>query len=146
MFSKLLLSLLLVLGVVALIVFAHDNPSYSVGEPTAVVRAWLDKTAASADNSTLETWDEEYVGGGKWVVSRYREDHSGDWFDRWRLADLNNLREYTNDLPTEDLSTFRQGLWTTDHSDDLYESRSWYLYEKSGLIVERDEEAESKDQ
>ena len=144
MFNKLLLSLLLVLGVVTLIVLAHDNPAYSDGEPTAIVRAWLNKITPTGENVTAGIWDEEYLGSGKWVVSR-TQISSGNWYDRWRQADVNNLREYTNDLPAEDLSTFRQGLWTTDHSDDLYESQSWYVYEKSGLIVERDEEAESSD-
>ena len=135
--------MLLALGAVGLIVFAHDNPAYSDGEPTAVVRSWMSKMATLADNATEETWDEDYLGGGKWVVSRTQINDSVNWYDRWRRADLNNLREYTSDLPAEDLSTFRQGLWTTDHSDDLYQTQSWYLYEKSGLIVERDETSES---
>jgi hypothetical protein len=155
MINKLLSSALLILGIIALVIFTRDNPVYSEGEPTVLVKSWLAKVSSSADNITAaeglrfeETWEEDYMGSGKWVVSRTRTyepqfDSLEDlekWFDRWREMGVVKLREYSADLPPEDLSTFQEGLWTTDQSDDLYQSDldSWYLYEKSGLISDTD--------
>lgn len=148
MVNKLLTSLMVILGIVALIVFTRDNPVYADGEPTIIVQNWLNKLPQNSENTSIsatlleDNWDEEYLGSGKWVVLRTQiyDDSSDDfdkWFERWRQVDVDKLREYTNDLPPEDLSTFQQGLWTTDHSDDLYETReeSWYLFEKSGLVI-----------
>jgi hypothetical protein len=160
MVNKLLLSAILILGIIALVVFTRDNPTSSDGEPTVIVKSWLAKVSPSGENTTTaggllleETWNEDYLGSGKWVVSRIRTyepqidslEDLAKWFDRWRQLDVNKLREYTYDLPPEDLATFQEGLWTTDSSDDIYDRlrESWYLYEKSGLIVNTDTDVES---
>jgi hypothetical protein len=154
MFNKILATAILILGIIALVVFTRDNPASADGEPTIVVKNWVAKTLPSGENTTIpgtlleETWNEDYLGSGKWVVSRHRTYEPRiesfrdieEWINRWRQMDVNKLREYTNDMPPEDLVTFQEGLWTTDSSDDLYQRRrdSWYFYEKSGQIANTD--------
>jgi len=92
-----------------------------------------------------ETWDEEYLGRGKWVVTRRISTNSGynynsiaEYWDEQLQSQIFRLREYTNDLPLDDKLSFQEGLWETKSQGLLIlteQDKKWYVYEESGHVT-----------
>jgi hypothetical protein len=156
-----LLVVLCVIGAIALILFTRDNPQYADGEPTAIVKDWLSKQpaglatpvsintvsgviSASDEGQVQAIWMEEYLGHGKWQVSRANiPDTNGqtmtfeEWISRTRGWDENRLNEYASDLSLEEQHTFQEQIRTySSGQQGLDILDEWYLYEKSGLVDE----------
>ena len=91
--TTILIFILCIIGVVATVMMTRDTPQYADGEPTAIVKDWLQKQPpalssatqvfGSENNNTLLAgissengeqdkiiWTEEYLGSGKWMVSK----------------------------------------------------------------------------
>jgi len=161
-----------ILGIVALVVVTYDNPEYADGEPTAIVQDWLRKNQEVSSSTTPVTapaeitlggikiepanedrgeviWMEEYLGKGKWLVSKaelpstYSETELtfDEWIAQTRGWDANRLQEYASDLSPEDREAFQEELRTYNPGQlpvDIF--NEWYIYEHTGLVVEIQDE------
>lgn len=97
-----------------------------------------------------ENWDEEYLGHGKWIVTRQISTKSGynyysiaEYWDEQLQSQIFKLREYTNDLPLDDKLSFQEGLWEPKSQGLLVlteQDKKWYVYEESGHVTVMAEE------
>jgi hypothetical protein len=157
-----LLFVLCVIGIGALVLATRDNPEYSSGEPIAMVKDWLSKQQQSAlsaptgidaapeissfinDDPEQAIWTEEYLGHGKWRVSKAIAFTSGsqdmtfeEMIARTKGWNETRLAEYVSDLSPEDQIAFQAQVRTyTSGQPYLDVLEEWYVYEKSGLIEE----------
>ncbi len=152
-------------GIGALVMITRDNPQYAAGEPIAIVKDWLGKHQAfsssspvmpSKENTTGGTkkpaedmaevaWTEEYLGHGKWLVSKvelpsnYSETDLNfeEWIAKTRGWDADRLKEYASDLSPEEQEAFQEELRTYDPGQQPVDiTDEWYVYEHSGLVEE----------
>ena len=95
----------------------------------------------------VETWDEEYLGHGKWVVTcqksiKSKEDYSSfaEFWEEQQESYTVRLREYTSDLPLDDRLSFLDGLWEPTSRGLLIltePDQEWYVYEETGLVIDK---------
>jgi hypothetical protein len=155
-----LLIILCMIGVVALVLINRDKSQYADGEPTAILKNWLERqpinTLAISVNASTSLdidkvivddqgqaiWTEEYLGNGKWLVSKANLPASNnenltfeEWIAKIRGWDENRLNEYESDLSPEDQYTFQAQLRTYNSGQqDSDAIEKWHIYEKSGLV------------
>lgn len=168
----LLLFALCILVVIALVLITHDNPEYADGEPIAIVQDWLrnnQETSSSmslAATPTEETlggikpepadedpgeviWMEDYLGDGKWLVSKAELDSTyneteltfDEWIAKTKGWDANRFKEYKSDLSPEDREAFEEEYRTYNPEQlpvDIVDK--WYVYEHTGLVEEIQDE------
>jgi len=153
-----LLFALCVIGALALILITRDNPQYAAGEPVAIVKDWSQKQQAMltsdtsfvnseyngtevAENSAI--WTEDYLGHGKWLVSRATltsgysktEMTFEEWLATTKGWNSSRLAEYASDLSPEQQETFQEHLRTYAPGQQFADTlEKWHLYEESGLV------------
>ncbi|OGN89301.1 MAG: hypothetical protein A2Z74_00095 [Chloroflexi bacterium RBG_13_46_9] len=154
--TAIFLFVLTIIGAVTMGFLIRDNPQYAVGEPTAIVKDWLQKqgvlsssvpTDEAAENTEEESetfWTEEYIGNGKWLVSNailpsgYSETELTfeEWISRTKGWSATRLQEYADDLSPEQREAYQEQLrtYTSEQSQYVDVLEQWYVYEKSGLI------------
>ncbi len=153
--TAIFLFVLTILGAVTMGFLIRDNPSYAVGEPTAIVKDWLQKhgvlsspiltdeaTGTMIENGTF--WTEEYTGNGKWLVSNavlpsgYSETELTfeEWISRTKGWSATRLKEYADDLSPEQREAYQEQLrtYTAEQPQYIDVLEQWYVYEKSGLV------------
>jgi len=142
-----LLLVLAAMGAVTMGSLLRDDPKYADGEPTAMVRDWLGRQpTVSSSNVTAGRilWTEDYLGHGKWRVSRATvsagysktELTFEEWIAKTKGWDAARLTEYASDLSPEEQEAFQEQLRTYNSGPQQSVSITdqWYLYEASGLI------------
>ncbi len=150
----LLITLLLlgifILGIVAIVEVNEDDPLYADGEAIAIVQDWVHKGDNSSSygaqvlaQTTDGLWREDYLGHGKWLVSRAiswktNDVTESDEGSNPKTEIEERLGEYTYDLSDEDRQSFQEGLWE-GYSKPLsllqQPDIEWFVYEKTGLVV-----------
>lgn len=162
----LLLFALCIMGAVTMGFLIRDNPQYADGEPIAIVKDWLQRqqlvssttafAVGSTDQPTIITendlanedqdktiWMEEYLGNGKWLVSKATLS-SGysktdltfeEWIAKTKGWNVTRLTEYVSDLSPEDQEAFQEHMRTYHPGQQpLNILEKWHIYEKSGLV------------
>ncbi len=159
--TAILLIVLCLIGALALLLVTRDRPQYASGEPIAMVKDWLNKQPKSTPSMTSyvnaaltvniaagedqdeSIWTEEYIGHGKWLVSKANiqanfsktEMTFEEWNARTQGWDANRFTEYAGDLSPEDQQQFQAELRSYNSGQqDFTVTDEWYIYEKSGLI------------
>ncbi len=145
--TAILLFVLAAMGAVTMGSVMRDDPKYAGGEPTAIVQDWLVKHGPVAtSNNTLGriVWTEDYLGHGKWRVSKAAlssgysktELTFEEWIARTKGWDAARLTEYASDLSPEEQEAFQEQLRTYNGGAPSSATviEQWYLYETSGLV------------
>ncbi len=143
-----LMLVLVTMGAVIMGSLLRDDPAYAKGEPTAMVRQWLAKQSLSLSSNVTEdkiVWTEDYLGHGKWMVSKatVSADYSRteltfeEWLARTKGWDAARLAEYASDLSPEDQEAFQEQMRTYSSAapqQSVSMKDQWYFYETSGLV------------
>ncbi len=144
--TALLLLVLTAMGAVLMGALLRDDPKYASGEPTVIVQQWLSKQPAAASANVTDgkvDWTEEYLGHGKWLVSKVAlsSEYSKteltfeEWIAQTKGWDASRLTEYASDLSPEGQEAFQEQLRTYNSGPQPGSTiDKWYLFETSGLV------------
>jgi len=145
--TALLLLALTAMGAVIMGSLLRDDPEYADGEPAAIVQDWLARQPSVPSSNVTAgklDWTEEYLGQGKWLVSKVAlssgysktELTFEEWIAKTKGWDATRLAEYASDLSPEDQEAFQEQLRTynTGPGPSVSIIEQWYLYESSALV------------